>query len=277
MRCRALGVPRSNTRVRRDEHAGRRPRLARALATVMALGMLLPAMGQDSISVPLGGATGSAVVNALAQECYEAGLIAQMLSDAIMDCSAVLEERVLNEQDGVAVDTIVVRHKLRFTLLERAAGEGRIGADAWTETEELGTAIEEPITSADYLRRVQGVLTTVVARLNDRGAPPWAGRYDDEQAWHLDAHLKAVSHCDAGLSRMTAAGVAEQLESIGLRPLHDDTRDRCEQLYTHLYEWGLARGDATPTLETYLRYRAALPAEQRTCSGQLAPEASCRR
>lgn len=241
------------------------------------LGEALPAAAQDSIGVPLAGAAGAAVINALAQECYEAGLAAETPSDAIMDCSAVLEERVLNERDGVAVDTIVVRHKLRFTLIERAAGDGRIAADAWTETEELGTAIEEPVTSADYLRRVLGVLTALVARLNDRGAPPWAGRYENEQAWHLDAHLKAVSHCDAGLARMTAAAVAEQLESIGLRPLHDDTRDRCEQLYTHIYEWGLARGSATPTLEAYARYRAALPPEQRLCSGQLAREASCRR
>ena len=86
-----------------------------------------------------------------------------------------------------------------------------------------------------------------------------------------------MSHCDARLAEMTAAGVAEQLESIGLRPLHRDVRDRCEQLHTHLYEWGLARGDATPTLEEYARYRASLPVEQRTCSGQLAPTATCRR
>jgi hypothetical protein len=76
---------------------------------------------------------------------------------------------------------------------------------------------------------------------------------------------------------MTTASAAAQLESVGLRPLDDDTRDRCEQLYTHLYEWGLARGDADPTVQEYLRYRASLPPEQRLCSGQLAWDATCRR
>lgn len=246
-----------------------------AAAVLCATGA--PASGQDSLGAPLGRATGAAVFNALAQECYEAGLLSDMPSASIMDCGAVIEERVLNEQDGVAVDTIVVRHKLRFTLIERAGGDGRIAADAWTETEELGTTIEEPVTAAEYLQRVQGVLTAVVARLNDGSVPPWVGRYESEQAWHLDAHLKAVSHCDARLPGMTAAGVAEELESIGLRPLHQDVRDRCEQLYTHIYEWSLARGEAEPTLDDYVRYRAALPAEQRTCSGQLAREAICRR
>lgn len=253
-------------------------RPAAATASVLALlAVALTLAAQGSVSVALGGARGAAALNALAQECYEAGLISEMRSDAIMDCSAVLEERVLGAPDGEAVDTIVVRHKLRFTLLERAAGEGTIAANAWTETEELGTTIEEPIVSADYLRRVQGVLNAVIARLTSRAAPPWAGRYESEQAWHLDAHLKAVSRCDAGLAQMTAAGVGEQLESIGLRPQHRDVRDRCEQLQTHLYEWGLARGAAEPTLEEYARYRAALPTELRTCSGQLAPTAICRR
>ena len=63
--------------------------------------------------------------------------------------------------------------------------------------------------------------------------------------------------------------------SIGLRPLYEDARDRCEQLYTHLFEWSLARGDSDPTVAEYARYRAALPAEQRVCTGQLAPDASC--
>jgi hypothetical protein len=92
----------------------------------------------------------------------------------------------------------------------------------------------------------------------------------------LDAHLEAVRFCNTQLAGMTAESIAAELESVGLRPLGDDTRVRCEQLYTHVYEWGLARGDAEPTLVEYARYRAELPAEQRTCSGQLARDATCR-
>ena len=76
---------------------------------------------------------------------------------------------------------------------------------------------------------------------------------------------------------MTADSVAAELESIGLRALGDDTRDRCEQLYTHIYEWGLVRGDAEPGVQEYVRYRASLPSEQRLCSGQLARDATCSR
>lgn len=213
--------------------------------------------------------------NALAQECYEAGLWSEMPSDSIMDCTAVIEERSAGTVEPGAtepVDLVVVRHKLRFLLLERA-----VSADAWTEIEELGTTIEQPITDDEYLRRLEDVLGNVVARVRAAGPPPWAGRYESEQAWHLDAHLNAVRLCDAGLARMTAESVAASLDSVGLRPISDDTRDRCEQLYTHIYEWGLARGEVSPTLENYTRYRAALPAERRTCSGQLARDASCRR
>jgi hypothetical protein len=245
-----------------------------------ALGFGEAARAQPTMSVPLGGASGSAVLNALAQECYEAGLWSEMPSDSIMDCTAVLEERTAGAavpEDAEPADVVVVRHKLRFTLLERRVGEGSVSADAWIETEELGTTIEQPITSDDYLRRAHAVMQQVVARLAGGGPPPWAGRYESEQAWHLDAHLNAVRLCDAGLARMTAESVAADLERVGLRPIGDDTRDRCEQLYTHIYEWGLARGNAAPTLDDYTRYRAALPPEQRTCSGQLAREASCRR
>ena len=190
-----------------------------------------------------------------------------------MDCSAVIEERLLTgAPDGD--DRLVVTRRLRFTLLERPDG-GRIGAEAWTEIEELGSVIEQPFTSAEYLRRVQRVLSVAVARLRSTAPPPWAGRYESEQAWHLDAHLKAVSHCDANLARMTPESVAAELESVGPAPPREDTRDRCEQLYTHLFEWGLARGDANPTVVEYGRYRATLPAEQRACTGQLAPDASC--
>jgi hypothetical protein len=86
-----------------------------------------------------------------------------------------------------------------------------------------------------------------------------------------------VRHCDTHLASMTAGSVGVQLESVGLRPRDDDARDRCEQLFTHIYEWGLVRGDAQPTVQQYLRYRASLPPEQRVCSGQLARDSACRR
>lgn len=228
--------------------------------------------------VPLGaaldGADGAAAFNRLAEECYAAGMWSEMPSDYIMDCADPIDDRAAAEEGETVA--AVIRHKVRFTLIERAGG-GRIGIDAWTETEELGTVIEEPVTSEQYLRRVQGVLTSVLAQLRARGAPPWMGRFESEQAWHLAAHLRAVSRCDANLASMTTASVAAELESVGLRALDDDARDRCEQLYTHIYEWGLARGDPEPTVQAYARYRAALSPEQRTCSGQLAWDATCRR
>jgi hypothetical protein len=76
---------------------------------------------------------------------------------------------------------------------------------------------------------------------------------------------------------MTPASVGAQLESVGLRALDAGTRDRCEQLFTHIYEWALVRRDAEPTVQAYLRYRGSLPPEQRLCSGQLAWDAACRR
>lgn len=246
-------------------------RLVVALLSVVTSASL---SAQTPLGVALEGADGAAVFNALAQECYEAGMWSEMPSDSIMDCVDPIDDRAPSEERETLA--AVIRNKVRFTRIERAGG-GRIGVEAWTETEELGTVIEEPITSDEYLQRVQGVLTKVVARLRSRAAPPWAGRFASEQEWHLAAHLRAVSWCDANLASMSAVSVAAELESIGLRPQDGDTRDRCEQLYTHIYEWGLARGEAEPTVAAYARYRAALPLEQRTCSGQLARDATCRR
>jgi hypothetical protein len=246
------------------------------VAVVTALSCVAAARAQTEPSVALRGSDGAAGLEALARECYEARLVPEMPSDSILDCSAVIEERSLGAADAPnGATSTVVKHKVRFTLLERG-DDARIGAEAWTETEELGTVIEQPVTAEEYLVRVQRVLNAVVARRATRGPAPWAARYDSEQAWHLDAHLHAVSHCDGNLSRMTLESVTRELETVGLRPLDDDTRDRCEQLYTQLFEWGLARGDAAPSVAAYARYRATLPPEQRLCSGQLAPDASCR-
>ena len=250
--------------------------MQRVVALVLAVVTASAAEAQPALGVSLDGIEGPAVFNALAEECFEAGMWSEMPSDSIMDCADPVEERPAGDDAEIAAVGAVVRHKIRFTLIERAAG-GRIGAEAWTETEELDTVIEEPVTAADYLQRVQGVLDTVVGALDARNARPWAPRFESEQAWHLAAHLRAVSHCDANLASMTAASVAAELESVGLRPLDDDARDRCEQLYTHIYEWGLARGDEDPTVPEYRRYSASLPPEQRTCSGQLAWDATCRR
>jgi hypothetical protein len=246
------------------------------LVVRLAFAVAAASAAEAQTGVSLDGVEGVAVFNALAQECYEAGMWSDMPNDSIMDCADPLEEGAASDELGADVAAAVVRHKLRFTLVKRA-GAGRIGVEAWTEIEELDAVIEEPATSQVYLLRVQGVLAAVVARLRSSGAPPWTGRYDSEQAWHLDAHLKAVSQCDANLASMTAPSVGEQLESVGLRALDADTRDRCEQLFTYIYEWALVRRDAEPTVQAYLRYRAALPPEQRVCSGQLAWDATCRR
>ena len=238
------------------------------VALAAALAAAIAARAQTEPSVALDSVDGAAALAALARECYEARLVPETPSAEVLDCARVIEERALD------ADRIVVTHKIRFTLLGRAS-EARIGAEAWTETEELGGVIEQPVTSEEYQRRVQRVLTAVVARLRSDDAPAWAGRYESEQAWHLDAHLKAVSHCDANLASMTPESVATELQRIGLYPLDDDTRDRCEQLYTHLFEWGLARGDSAPTVAEYGRYRAELPADRRSCEGLLAPDAAC--
>jgi hypothetical protein len=145
-----------------------------------------------------------------------------------------------------------------------------------TFTEEIG-AWWRPDSLFQITPRVHGVLAAVVARLRSSGEPPWTGRYASEQAWHLESHLRAVSYCDANLASMTPASVGAQLESVGLRALDAGTRDRCEQLFTHIYEWALVRRDAEPTVQAYLRYRGSLPPEQRLCSGQLAWDAACRR
>jgi hypothetical protein len=240
----------------------------------LAVGAACGAEAQTGVAFD--GVDGAAVLNALAQECYEAGMWSDMPGESIMDCADPIEERDADAELNADAAAAIVRHKLRFTLVERARA-GRVGVEAWTEIEELGTVIEEPVTSEEYLSRVHGVLAAVVTRLNSRSAPPWTGRYASEQAWHLEAHLKAVSDCDAKLASMTAASVGAQLESVGLRALDGDARDRCEQLFTHIYEWALVSPGVEPTLQAYLRYRASLPPEQRVCSGQLAWDATCRR
>jgi hypothetical protein len=235
------------------------------------------AQAQTELGVALDGVDGAAAMNALGRECYEAGLTVESAADSRVDCSAIIEERTIGSADDSLenANRIVVRHKLRFMLLTPAGEAARIRAEAWTETEEFGSVIEQPLTSQDYRDRVAGVLTAVVERLASREAPAWTDRYESEQAWHLDAHVRAVSYCDANLTSMSSESVAAELARIGSRPIDEDTRDRCEQLYTQLFEWGLARGNESPSVAEYVRYREALPPKQRICSGQLALDATC--
>jgi hypothetical protein len=258
--------------------------LDRVCPIVAALGAASAALAQVAPRVSLQGVTSEAAFDALAQECYEAGMLSEMPSGSIMDCGVILEERSSGVQsrttdtdEGAAIDdTIVVRHKIRFTLIERAEGLS-ITADPWTQIEELGIVLEEPIESEEYVGRVEAVLNDVGERLRARaGAAPWAGRYESEQAFHLDAHLRSVSRCEENLPGMSSESVGRQLESVGIWPLSTDTRDRCEQLNQYLFEWGLVRGNAEPTVDAYASYRAALPPERRPCSGRLALPATCR-
>lgn len=253
-----------------------------AAAAVALLAASSGAHAQGTLGVSFAGIAPAAAFNELGNECFDAGMFTEMQNDTIMDCSVVLEERRTSgsrrERDGGdgIDDLVVVRHHVRFTLLGRG-NDTRIAADSWTETEEAGTAIEEPIASPEYLARLDEVLTAVSRRLRAaQGAPPpWAGRFESEQAWHLEAHLRAVAYCDKNLASMSADALGRDLMSIGIWPLRADTRDRCEQLYQDLFEWGLARGDDDPTVAEYARYRASLPPAERPCSGRLALAASC--
>lgn len=263
-------------------------RIVLAATFVAALAGAPAAVAQTSVRVALPGVGVEAVFEALATECYEAGLVSELPSESILDCSVVLEERKSTrppradeEEASGSVEPVeditVVRQRLRFTALERQDGLS-VTADAWTEFAEPDAVTDEPITSAGYAARLRDVLVDVGRRLraaNDDAPPPWTGRYADEQAWHLDAHLRAVRYCDTNLAKMTAAAVGEQLAAIGVWPLSDDVRDRCEQLHQVLQQWGLARGNTAPTVDDYARYRAALPPEQRTCTGRLALAATC--
>ncbi|HEX5047414.1 MAG TPA: hypothetical protein VFX89_09860 [Gammaproteobacteria bacterium] len=254
---------------------GRARRITLTAALTAALGVLAALRAEAQTGVPLDGVESAALLEALAAECYEAGLAADTPNGSSMDCSGIIEERA--GENGAPDAGVTIRQKLRFTVLDRA-DEPQIAADAWTETEELGTVIETPITTETYLGRVRGVLERAVHRLRAREtAPAWSPRYESEQAFTLDAHLHAVRRCDQDLASLSSEALGAQLESVGIRPMSADIRDRCEQLYERVYEWGLARGTSEPTVDAYARYRAALPPTQRTCSGQLALDAAaCR-
>src|SRR5262245_33188594 len=204
--------------------AARRPMRRVVLTAALAALAALRAEAQTAVSVPLDGVDPKALLETLALECYEAGLAADVPRDSSMDCSGILEERAAENGDPEA--SVVIRQKVRFTVLDRA-GEPQIAADAWTETEELGTVIETPVTSEAYLSRVSGVLERAVRQLSTpETSPAWSPRYESEQAFKLDAHLRAVRRCDKDLENLRAETLGAQLESIGVRPMSADARDR---------------------------------------------------
>jgi hypothetical protein len=249
------------------------------VAVALSLAFAGAACAQSS-SAELEGVTVDALVQALATECYEAGMATELLNGAILVCSTVLEERssgtvTPGEPDPGAT---VLTHKLRFTPIERG-DRVWVGADAWIEVAELGTVVEQPISTDEYLARVDAVLADVGKRLQGANesteSPAWKGRYADQREWELDAHLRAVALCDARLRELDANALGAQLRSAGIYPLEDDTRGRCEQLYQHLFQWGLARGITEPTVEQYQRFRESLPPGERPCSGRLALTFTC--
>ncbi|MBN1238306.1 MAG: hypothetical protein JXB36_07375 [Gammaproteobacteria bacterium] len=225
------------------------------------------------------------VLDALYAECYDAGLLAEPAGDGIIVCSADLSggETSAEGVPFVGVHDGRARHRIRFAVAERD-GAVRAWAYPWIEIEEAdGTVLDNEIVSEEYLRRVEDVLADLAASLAagrgrdaDGGPSGWRQYYDSRDDWRLDAHLKAVAHCDARLADLTEERLESQLEAAGVRPFGRTLRDRCEELYEEVFRWGLARGLEMPTVEGYVEYRQGLPPAQRRCAGRLALTADCR-
>lgn len=221
-----------------------------------------------------------AVRNALYEACYEAGMTTETGAGAMLECSSSLEgdERSLADIAIADVHEGRVVHRIRFALAERAEG---VRAWAYPRIEILepdGVVLEAEIASPAYLERVATVLERTDASLeadsSGGGAQPWRNHYDTRRAWTLEAHLRAVEHCDRNLDDLTPGVLERLVEQAGVQPRGETQRDRCEELYTPVYEWGLARGVETPTVEGYAEYRESLPPAQR-CEGLLALGAEC--
>jgi hypothetical protein len=215
-----------------------------------------------------------AVAAALSRLCFDAGMGIEQPTAATIVCSAVIDP---NETPPPDVTIVNVHgghstHRLRFTLVARGAGVSG-WASSWIEiVEPGGTVLEQDVSSAAYLARIQRALDEVAASFADgaREQPRWADRYETEQDWRLDAHVQAVAYCDRRLPELDAERIEEQIRAVGLRPFGSTLRDRCEALYEHIYEWGLERGIAAPEAEDYLAYRTALPPEERSCPARIA-------
>lgn len=219
------------------------------------------------------------VLEALYEECFNAGMRAEAIADQLV-CSTTLtgdEElegmRIVNGYGGR------VSHRIRFALAERAEGI-RVWAYPSIEIEEPGgNLLEQEIKSDEYSDRVQAVLTDTAASLGeapDPDATPWAAHYSSQDEWRLDAHLRAVAYCDAGLENLTPEELDRQLAAASFQPFGKGLRDRCEELYEEIFRWGLARGIDEPTVEAYAEYQAELPPGERVCSGRLALGSTCR-
>lgn len=251
------------------------------ITVVLAAAALVPrlASGQDVPTLLYEEHGADTVLNALYRACYEAGMSVDAGGGDVLVCSASLagDARLPDGSRVVSVGGGLVWHKIRFALAERSGGV-RVWAYPWIEIEDADDVVlEEDIGSAAYLERVQAELERIDAALAAGPArrEPWTEHYDSAHEWRLDAHLKAVDHCDRHLDALTGERVARQLEQAGVQPIGTSLRDRCEELYEPVYLWGLARGMAEPTVEAYVAHRRALPREAR-CTGQLALEAVCR-
>jgi hypothetical protein len=256
--------------------------VARRLVRVAALSVagLSPALvvGADPTEL-FADARKDDVLAALFAECYDAGMLTEAIGDEILVCSRDLrgDER-LDGRTVINVYDARARHRIRFTAAERAGGV-RVWAYPWIEIEEAdGTVLEQPIPSDAYLTRVQTVLTDMAASLDtppSADSTPWAARYDNENEWRLDAHLQAVAYCDATLPELTPEELERRLETASFHPFGRDLRSRCEELYEEVFKWGLVQGLDTFTVEDYAEYRAALPPQERVCSGRLALDSNC--
>jgi hypothetical protein len=232
------------------------------------------------------GVTMEQVVAALHQQCFEAGMTVEMPSDSAVQCSAIV-----SDDDDLPADVRIgrvhdghVAHHLGFSLATRGDGV-RVWMNAWLAiVEPDGATLEEDLDSALYAQRVQRLLAQLADGLpaeQDQVSAPggatalWSAHYDSEFDWRLDAHLRAVRHCDQRLEDLDAAAIDAALRMIGLVPLGSALRDRCEALYEVIYEWGLARGTEQPAREDFFAYRDAQPAGERICFGRLALANRC--
>lgn len=260
----------------------RTPTVERCIAvTALAVLMSAPAFAQSVPTLLFEDASVQDVANALYERCYDAGMAVESSDAGMIACSASLDGAEPLPADIAIADVHEghVRHLIRFSLADRAEGV-RVWAHPWIETSEAdGIVLEDEIRSSAYLARVQTVLGQIGEALaSGAGAAPrepWADHYESEDAWRLDAHLRAVEYCDRRSGDLTVEQIERRLELAEVQPLSRSLRGRCEELYEPVFGWGLARGVADPTVEGYADYRASLPDDER-CAGQLALEATCR-
>jgi hypothetical protein len=214
------------------------------------------------------------IATALSRLCFDAGMGVEQPAAATIVCSALIDP---NETPPPGVTIVNVHgghstHRLRFTLAMRGASV-TVWASSWIEiVEPDGTRLEQDVTSEAYLARVQRALDAVAASFADgtHARPLWADRYETEQDWRLAAHLQAVAHCDRHLQALDPQRIEQQIRAVGIRPFGTALRDRCEALYEHVFEWGLAGGIEAPEVEDYLAYRESLPRDLRPCAIRIA-------